>query len=560
MPTKSEPAAILRFGAFELDLRAGELRKMGVRIKLQEQPFQVLTVLVQHPGEVVTREELRSAIWPADTFVDFDNSLNTAVNKLRDALGDSADSPRFIETLPRRGLRFIVPVEGVKTERKAASPKAPAKSIAVLYFENLSGLKEDEHLRDGITEDIATELSKIQGLNTFSRSAVLGFRDKQVVPVQIGKQLKARYVLTGSLRRAGNRLRINAQLVDTHTDFLLWSERFDEEMKDVFAVQDEIARKVADALRVTLSPQELKEIAFKPTDNLRAYDFYLRGKRYARRQTRQDLEFALQMFENAVAEDSHFALAYAAWANACAMYYCKYSRDPLWIERARVASGKALELQWDLPEAQVSQAWVLYATDLNEEAVRIVQKAIERKPQCEGAYVLLCRALFSAGRYQEIVEVMEAAIEANGEDYNLYVPINNALGALDNPLSRRDILHRWDAVLETHLKEVPEDAMARSHLGANYATLGRVEEALREMNLAMALRSKEASILYSTACTYALLKKKSEALDALRKAWEAGFKDVTWARRDPDLALFHGDPEFERLCSQSTPSRNGPAH
>ncbi len=184
------------------------------------------------------------------------------------------------------------------------------KSVAVLYFENQSGSKEDEYLRDGITEDVLTELSKIRGLNTFSRPTVLAFRDKPVTPTQIGQQLGAAYVLTGTLRRAGARLRINTQLVDTRTDFPVWSERFDREMKDVFEVQDEIARKIAEALRVTLSPQELEALAVKPTENLQAYDLYLRGKRYARRQTRQDLEFALQMFENAVAMDPSFALAY----------------------------------------------------------------------------------------------------------------------------------------------------------------------------------------------------------------------------------------------------------
>src|SRR6185436_1760342 len=166
--------------------------------------------------------------------------------------------------------------------------KQAEKSIAVLYFENLSGVKEDEYLRDGITEDIITELSKIRGLNIFSRPTVLAYRDKQVTPAQIGQQIKAAYVLTGSLRRAGTRLRINAQLVDTQTDFPLWSERYDREMKDIFEVQDEIARKIAEALRITLTPQDLHVNATTPTENLQAYDLYLRGKSYARRLTRHD--------------------------------------------------------------------------------------------------------------------------------------------------------------------------------------------------------------------------------------------------------------------------------
>jgi serine/threonine protein kinase/Flp pilus assembly protein TadD len=434
-----------------------------------------------------------------------------------------------------------------KTDSDHGVQKPSRKSVAVLYFENLSGAKEDEYLRDGITEDVITELSKIRGLNIFSRPTVLAFRDKPVTPAQIGQQLGAAYVLTGTLRRAGARLRINVQLVDTHTDFPLWSDRFDREMKDVFEVQDEMARRIAEALRITLSPEELEALSIKPTENLQAYDLYLRGKRYARRQTRQDLEFALQMFENAVAIDPSFALAYAASANACAMFYWTFSRDQTWVERAREASGKAVALRWDLPEVQVSQAWVLYAASLHDEAVRMLKKAIERKRDCEGAHYLLCRALFATGRYQEVVDVAEAAIEASGEDYNVYVPILNCLGALGKQEAARNMRQRKMAALENHLKQVPEDARARILLGSDYASLGRPEDAVRELNLAVTLRANEASILYNAACLYCKLKRKPEALDALRKSWEAGFKDSAWARRDPDLIFLHDEPEFDRL-------------
>ena len=443
-----------------------------------------------------------------------------------------------------------------KTDSDPGVHKQTGKSVAVLYFENLSGAKEDEYLRDGITEDVITELSKIRGLNIFSRPTVLAFRDKPVTPAQVGHQLGAAYALTGTLRRSGTRLRINAQLVDTRTDFPLWSERFDREMKDVFEVQDEMARKIAEALRVTLSPEELEALAIKPTENLQAYDLYLRGKRYARRQTRQDLEFALQMFENAVAIDPSFALAYAACANACAMFYCNYSRDQVWVERARDASGKAVALRWDLPEVQVSQAWVLYAAELHDEAVRMVKKAIERKRDCEGAYYLLCRALFAAGRYQEIVEIAEVAIEASGEDYNVYVPIVNAFGAMGKEEAKRNMTQRRMAAFENHLKQVPEDARARILLGGDYADLERPDDALRELNLAVTLRANEASILYNAACLYCGLNRKPEAMDALRKAWEAGFRDSVWARRDTDLNLLHDDPEFDRLYPEKPADNN----
>jgi non-specific serine/threonine protein kinase len=428
-----------------------------------------------------------------------------------------------------------------------AGTKAAERSIAVLFFENLSGVKEDEYFRDGVTEDIITELSKIKGLNTFSRPTVLAFRDKPVTPAQIGQQLGAAYVLTGSLRRAGARLRINAQLVDTRTDFPLWSERYDREMRDVFEVQDEIARKIAEALRITLSPQEQAAIAAKPTENLQAYDLYLRGKSYARRLTQQDLEFALQMFESAIGLDPRFALAYAGIANVCAQHHYRHGSGSGWLDRARDAAEKAVSLQPHLPEAHVGRGWVFYANKQNDEAVTEARMAIAQKPDCEGVYYMLGRALFAAGRYQEIIEIADEAVRVSGSDYNIYVPIINALKALGKSEAERHMNVRRTEALENHLREVPDDARARMQLAITFASLNRPEEAMREANLATVLRPNEPTVLYNAACTFCMLGRKAEALQAIKKAWDAGFKDAVWARRDPDLAILHDDPEFERL-------------
>ena len=542
----------------ELDVRS-DLFSLGVvlyEMATGVLPFSGSTVALIFDGilnsEATPATKLNSKLPPA-----LENIFGKALEKDSDLRYQTASELRAdLKRLKRDLDSNRRPAAEKSAVSSAPAPvAAPAKkSIAVLYFENQSGVKEDEYLRDGITEDVITELSKIRGLNTFSRPTVLAFRDKPVTPAQIGQQLGAAYVLTGTVRRAGARLRISAQLVDTHTDFPLWSERFDREMKDVFEVQDEMARKIAEALRVTLSPQELEALADKPTENPQAYDLYLRGKRYARRLTRQDVEFALQMFENAVALDASFALAYAACANACAMYYSFFSRDQAWVERAREASGKAVALRWDLPETQVSQAWVLYAAGLYDEAVRMVKKAIERKRDCDGAYYLLCRALFAAGRAQEVVDISESTIEASGEDYNVYVPILNALGDLGREEAKLKMSQRCSVALESHLKRVPEDARARILLGANYARMGRKDDALRELNLAVTLRANEASILYNAACVYCSLNENAEALVALRKAWEAGSKDAVWTRRDPDLAALHGDPEFERLYPEKPAS------
>jgi serine/threonine protein kinase/Tfp pilus assembly protein PilF len=435
--------------------------------------------------------------------------------------------------------------------RRGGGVHRDQSSVAVLYFENLSGIKEDEYFRDGITEDIITELSKIKGLKIFPRPTVLSYRDKSVTPQQVGRELNAAYVLGGSLRRAGARLRINAQLMDASTDFPLWSERYDREMKDVFEVQDEIARKIAEALRITLSPQEQEELASKPTDNLQAYDLYLRGKSYARRLTRQDLEFALQMFENAVTQDPRFALAYAAIANVCAQHHYNYGRDAIWMERAMDASEHAVALRPELPEVLVARSWILYAGSQYDDAARLARQAIERKRDCEGAYYILGRSLFAAGKYQELAGIAEEALDVAGEDYNGYVPIMNALGALGKDEALRNVRLRRMGALENHLKQVPEDARARVLLATDYAAMERPDDAVREANLAIVLRPNEATVLYNAACVFCVVHRRQEALDALRKAWNAGFKDVEWARRDPELRDLHGDPEFERLYPES---------
>jgi TolB-like protein/Flp pilus assembly protein TadD len=523
-------------------------------------------------GTVMYQMAAGSLPFPGDTSaVVFDAILNRDPEPIGEAAGVSPDLARLIDKALEkdRNLRYQTATE-LKTDlarlrrdldsgRKRAAgdtgrlPAAAADthSVAVLYFENLSGVKEDEYFRDGITEDIITELSKIRGLKIFPRPSVLAYRDKSVTPQQVGRELTASFVLGGSLRRAGNRLRITTQLMDARTNFPVWSERYDRQMEDVFELQDEIARKIAEALRVTLTPQEQAALAAKPTENLQAYDLYLRGKSYARRWTRQDLEFAWQMFENAVSLDSHFALAYAAIANVCALHHYLYGHDTSWMDRAKTAAERATELGPELPEAAVAQAWVLYASGHLDDAVNIVKQAIARKSDCEGGYYLLGRALFSTGRYQELADISEKAIEASGEDYNVYSPIQNALGALGKQDALRNMRQRRTQTIEAHLRKVPEDVRARMMLGIDYAVAGRVEDAMREVNIAMMLRPDDAITMYNAACAYCKMDKLAEAMDALRRSSDAGYRDARWARRDPDLVKLHGHPEFERLYPEN---------
>jgi len=441
-------------------------------------------------------------------------------------------------------------VTATSASEATAVPEAQ-KSVAVLYFENLSGAKEDEYFRDGMTEDIITELTKIVDLRVFPRPAVVAYRDKSVTAPQVGRELNAAYVLGGSIRRAGSRLRISAQLIETDTGHALWADRFDRETSDVFEVQDEMARSIAAALRIKLSPQEERAIAGKPTENPQAYDFYLRGRSYLRRITRSDLEFALQMFERAIELDSNFALAHAGVGNVCGLYYETHDRSPRWLEKGNAASNRALALDPQLAEALVGQAWIFYAEKKYKDAVNCLQQAIQRKWDCEGAYYILGRALFASDRIVELFAVMGRALEANGDDYNVYVPFVNALEQQHRAAEAHQLRLKHTDVLKRHLEKVPEDVRARILVANNHAIEAQFPDAVRELQIAIALRANDANILYNAACTYANMRMNAEALATLKKARECGWSDITWTRRDPDLATLRGDPEFERLFPES---------
>jgi len=427
----------------------------------------------------------------------------------------------------------------------AAAPAAPAKkSVAVLYFENQGGGKEDEYFRDGMTEDIITELSKITQLQIFPRSEMLAFRDKQTAAPQVGQQLGATFVLEGTIRRSGNRLRITAQLVESSTRHSVWAERYDRQLEDVFAIQDEIARSIAQALRITLTPQEEKIIGQKPTENTQAYDFYLRGRSYLRR---ENTDYALQMFEQAIHLDANFALAYAGIAHLCGLIYELREQSPAWIERGLAACDRAMALAPDLAEVMVARARLFYAQKKYDECALMAQRAIERKRDCDGSWNILGRALLSTGKYEEAAKLVEAAMEANGDDYNTYIPYGVCLERSGHKDAATDLKRRMNAVLHQQLEVVPEDVRARILLSSNLAAFGETEESIRHLQTAVALRPNDGNTLYNAACTYGVLQRKTEALETLKKAIAAGYGNLNWASRDSDLDCLHDVPEFRKL-------------
>jgi serine/threonine protein kinase/Tfp pilus assembly protein PilF len=418
------------------------------------------------------------------------------------------------------------------------------KSVAVLYFENQSGAKEDEYFRDGITEDIVTELSKIAQLEIFPRSEMIAFRDKPVTALQVGQQLGAAYILEGSIRRSGNRVRITAQLVETSTRHSVWAERYDRQLEDVFAIQEEIARSIAQAMRITLTPQEEKTIAHRPTENPQAYDFYLRGRSYTRR---ENLDYGLQMFDQAIQLDPNFALAHAGIAHLCGLIYEVREQSAAWINRGLAACDRAMALAPELPEVMVARARLFYAQKKYDESELMARRAIERKPDCDGSWNILGRALLSLGKYEEAAKLVDSAFEANGDDYNTYIPYTQSLEHTGRKKEAEQLRERMTAVLRQQLEMVPEDVRARILLSCNLAYSGESEESARHLQTAVALRPNDGNTLYNAACTYGVLGKKAEALDTLKKAFAAGYGNQNWASKDSDLDCLHDDPEFRKI-------------
>jgi non-specific serine/threonine protein kinase len=433
------------------------------------------------------------------------------------------------------------------TSSAAVAVARAENSLAVLYFENLSGAKEDEYFRDGMSEDIITELLKIKGLHVFPRATVLAFRDVALTAPDIGARLGAKYVLGGTLRRAGNRLRINAQLVDTGRDFAVWAERYDREMKDVFDVQEEIARSIAQALRITLTEQEESVIASKPTENAEAYDCLLRGRKYRRM---GNLDFAMQMYQRAIQLDPDFALAYAGVANVCGLMVESRGSSQEFIEQGIRAAERAFALKPDLPEAMAARARMCYAQKQYEEAIRWARKAIELKPDCDNGYSTLGRALYESDRFKEAAELADRALATAGDDYNVYIPYQLALIKAGDKAAVAKLLEKFIAALELQLQTVPEDARAHVLLATTYAGVGRAREAVVEVEKAVAMRGNDPMTLYNAACTYGNLNMKAEALATFKKAVEAGYHNPDWAARDNDLACIHDDPEFQRLIKE----------
>ena len=441
-----------------------------------------------------------------------------------------------------------------ETAQRAKETPSEIHSIAVLPFADLSAEHDQEYFSDGVAEEILNALTKVAGLHVPARTSCFAFRGTNVDARVIGKRLGVEAFLEGSIRKAGNRLRIMVQLVETQNGYHLWSERFDREIEDIFAIQDEIARSVLDALGLSLTQREERRFLKPSTTNVQAYEFYLRGRKLFQTWTRQNMGFARQMFARAVAIDSEFALAWAGLAKTYVDLY-RWGRNSRDLQEAQRTSAHALKLDSNLAEAHVAIGQALAIQRRFEDAAAEFEKAIELHPTSFDAYYFYARSSFEAGNLEKAVQLFEKAHRSRPEDYQA-----TALRALTlHELHRADEAREADeyavSLVNKYLELNPNEARAYS-LGANsLARLGEREHSRQWSEQSVALAPNDPVILYNAACNLAQLGEHDSALDGLERSIEAGVAVGDWIKHDPDFENLRDHPRFQTIVKRISPTQ-----
>ena len=428
---------------------------------------------------------------------------------------------------------------------------ATAKSIAVLPFVNMSTDAENEYFSDGIAEEIINALTRVEALRVASRTSSFAFKGKNEDIGEIGRKLKVGTVLEGSVRKAGSRLRVTAQLVSVADGNNLWSERFDRQLEDVFAIQDEIAGNIVKALRVVLSEGEKKAIGkAAPTENVEAYEFYLRGRQYFHQFRRTGMQFARRMYERAIEVDPAFALAYTGIADCCSFLYMYWDGSKANLEAADTASRKALELDPELAEAHASRGFAHTLRKEYAEARRQFENALRLNPKLYEAHYLFARACFQEGKIEEPVRHYEDASRVRPEDYQALLLMQSPLNSLGRHEEAKSALRRGLLLAEKHLELNPDDSRALYLAAGALVQLGNKERALEWARRAHAVDPEDSGLLYNVACIYSLASMKDDALTCLDKAIQNGFGHREWVENDSDLDPIRDDPRFQVLLKR----------
>jgi len=579
---------IIRFGLFEVDLRAGELRKNGVKIRLQQQPFQILAILLQHPGDIVTREELSEQLWPAGTFVDFEHSLNAAIKRLRDALGESAENPICIETLARRGYRFNAPLlcnpaaASVLPDSPApsrnvmsrpaiyafagvglaivlllgaffwagrthhdASTKKRIESLAVLPLENLSRDPEQEYFSDGMTGTLIADLSKIRPLRIISRTSTVQYKGTKKSLPEIARELNVDAVIEGSVLRSGNRVRINVELIEAQSDKHIWVESYDRELGDILKLHSEVAQAIANQVQIQLAPEQQAKLHSAPTVNQAAYEDYLKGRFYwSPSPTFQGTGQACQFFESSIQKDPSFALAYVGLADCYVMLGTQRHIPPQDAYRhGSELIHKALQLDQTLGEAYNTLGGLSWQYEWNwTNAEHEFRRALELNPNYLDAHVEFASFLSWSGRREEALLEL-----AKMRELDPAFPVNFAIQAHLHAHFRE-----YRELVDISQKGVafsPSDWLSHYYLGTGFFGLGQKREAIPEFQKAVEFSEGDTDPVASLAFAYAAVDKFSDAqkiLGELQRQSKTRYVSpymigVIWA------GLGHKDRAFEFL-------------
>ncbi len=459
-----------------------------------------------------------------------------------EASGRYATAAQFGQALASGSM--ITPTDTASLPQTTVSA---AKSVAVLPFANLSADPENEYFTDGMAEEIISALTKIQSLRVISRTSSFVFKGKNESIGEIGRALKVSTVLEGSVRKMGNRLRLTAQLVNVADGSNLWSEKYDREIEDIFAIQDDISASIVKALRVILTEGEKQQIAKARTENVQAYDYYLRGRQYFHQLRRKSLEYARQMFNKAIEIDPEYARAWAGVADSCSMLYTYFDARDFNLRQADTASRKALELESELAEAHVARGLAVSLSKGFDEAEKEFEVAMKLDPKLfEGPY-WYGRAMLSAGRYQEAVRLLERASTLRPEDYQAPGFLAQAYNSLGMAGERNATFRRAIKLADERLQLNPDDARA-ANLNAGWnAVVGDSVRALELAERSLAIDPEDPMLLYNVACTYAVLGKPEEAMECLERAVDKGFGHREWIDHDPDLNSLRDNLRFQAL-------------
>jgi TolB-like protein/DNA-binding winged helix-turn-helix (wHTH) protein/Flp pilus assembly protein TadD len=624
MHSPNPPLPVVRFGVFELDTASGELRRHGLKIRLPDQSFQVLRLLLSRPGEVVTREELQRTLWTAETFGDFDVGLNSAIRRLREALDDSAENPRFVETLPRRGYRFIATItepavvqtgESATVTRTAAPSRpgvsflwiaggllltatiagfavvyargdfvrlragtaaASIRSLVVLPFENLTGDAAQGHFVEAVTDALTTHLAQVDGLDVISRASARQYKrpDKRIPA--IGNELNVDAVLDGSVVRSGERVRISVQLIHAATDRHVWAQNYDDEVSRILTLQQRIASDVAVAVGHPPAASATGRRGRQSVDP-QAYDAYLKGTRAVGLERTEGFRTAVAYFEEAVGKQADFAEAYAALARTQTQFLLTGPLSPReTIPKAEAAARKALELdetlvvahmalgqiltlfywKWDEGEKEFQRAAQLSggpdrlsgAANLSliragriAEAVALTERARKRDPLSFGAQLNVATAYRAAGQHERAIAEFRRALDMKRDPSRAHFQLGAtyvAMGRID------DAIRELEAAVPSQKQP---DSRFEAYLGYAYAVEGRPLDARRVLNRLESRRREQYVSGFGMALIHDALGEKERALAALERAYQDRAVEFALMSQYPPFKTIAGDPRFEAV-------------